>query len=263
MRRHLNRSLGLALVICTLSIFFTTTAGAEDACKDAKALRAERLTTDAALRRARAAASQKMLSLRSQMNDLDNKIATIEDELAKATGSRRDELWKQYDQLGEQRDKISKEMAPLQKEYTRVTTERLAKKLALKKSEMAKRYECALNEPLTTALDAVETKLPKTKQMLPVDKDQMTGLIQQRTNKLSQLKSEYQNYTQMMEMKSSEYQRLRAKMDELLKNEDATDALIDKQYDAVFESFDAFDKFLEKFDTETTEISEQLLKYSK
>jgi hypothetical protein len=46
------------------------------------------------------------------MNDLDNKIADVEDELLKATSERRKDLLEQYDKLGEQREKHSNEIAP-------------------------------------------------------------------------------------------------------------------------------------------------------
>jgi hypothetical protein len=38
-----------------------------------------------------------------------------------------------------------------------------------------------------------------------------------------------------------------------------TNSLIDKQHDSIYESFDLLDRSIEKFDSETTKISEELL----
>lgn len=222
------------------------------ACKEMRQIRNERLQTDADMRQKRILVQEKIVAGKTSLIGLEKEIVRIEHDIARASGDRREELWKQFDQVSQQKDLIFKTLSPLYQENSSLHFERLAKKLAFKKREIAKQYECTLNDPLNDKLSAIASK---------IENDEFHALLRQRNALVATVKSGATTMEKAIDDQIARHDALTKKLVDAMKLEDDYDHQEDEVQNKLSDLFEQWQDSLEKSKDALAQISKKLLPF--
>lgn len=247
-------------VLLASAFLLPCTAGAADACKEAKELKKQRFLFDAEMRIKRSDLNGKTLEIKRQMNEMDREMAGIEKEFANLEGPKRKELIAKYEALSERRDAIIGGIYPIQKEYSETLAKRTEGRLEFKKQELKKRYECVLNEDLSRKL-AVFLE-GHGKRNGEKERAEIAALVKGRAEKVESLKKEYVALNAALDEKLNAYQKLNDTFRIVLQREEEYDKLVDKQVEEIYGQFDKTAEALDKYGDEIAAISEKLIPYT-
>lgn len=255
MKIFFNSLLLIALLIFSLPLW----ASGDDSCSLAKEMWRQRLAYDITARREKVELNKTILGYKSKITDLEAKVADVEVEIL-AKPAEGNALWKKFDDLVDEMDRLYQEMEPYSVKHQQVSSNRRIKRVEFKRTEMEKRFECAMNKSLNEKLDKLAAGIGGDKRFSQAQREEIVKLINEKNLVIKGLTDDYKKYSDEIGKAYGGLINIEKETELLSKNEYDIDKRLNDGHETISLLFENIFQNIDSYSDKMNGISDNLLK---